>query len=341
MSMVILMQLIILNMAWEYTAKIEKDGYMSMSRNFVASYSLELDSIYMIPLATSDGGFSSDTVEGAPITYQILTKDETNKTGTVRVVYGPGSLWNESITIPDTVTHDGITYTVTEIGDNAFCRHYNTTSVSLPSGLETVDIGVFSLSLGIGIISNNQIPPKCVNEYGLAVAQPTVYIPAGTKQAYIDAGWSSEDIVTFKEVNFSSLSGKVVDENGNGIADAKVTIYNDSGYQESVYTDSDGKYSFNNYFLNSEFVNSYVENGCNKIRIEKAGYSEYVIDLGLFEGNITNIGVTLSTAPVTPAPPNNPAIPTNNSNDANPTQTSINNNSSNWRQFTVYYLYSV
>lgn len=253
---------------------------------------------YIILLAKSDGSFSANTVEGAPITYQILTKDETSRTGTVRIVYGPGPVYSGTLTLPSSVTYDGITYTVTEIGYGALNTHKKVTQIILPSYLEKIEDDVLFNCQSLNcVISNNHNPPEMIDNAGYTSwGDTTVIIPLGTKQAYIDADFAIDD-TDFQEVEFSSLSGKVVDENGNGIANAKVTIFNDSGYQESVYTDSKGGYSFNNYFVNSEFVNSYVENGCNSIRVEKDGYTEYISKIDITEDDITNFNIVMSRIP--------------------------------------------
>ena len=65
-----------------------------------------------------------------------------NKTGngTVSATYGP-SLYNtykEAIVIPETVTSDGVTYTVTAVGDKAFQLCVRLTSVELPATITSI-----------------------------------------------------------------------------------------------------------------------------------------------------------------------------------------------------------
>lgn len=305
----------------EQIAKIEKDGYMTMSINFTPIESgAVMNTYYMVALAEYDGGFSANTIEGASITYQILTKDETSRTGTVRIVYGPGSLYDGSITLPNTVTYDGITYTVTEIGDYAFADLLILTSITLPSSLENIGESSFFNNIFLYIISNYEIPAQATDSIIVGSSGSHIYIPVGAKQAYINAGWPGHKLI---EIGFYSISGKVVDENGNGISDVMLTISNDDGYAESMHTDSDGNYDFTNCIGNKSYT----------IKAQKDGYTESVANIDLAESDVTDFDIVITSLypdiPEGDNLPDSPTVPTNNpvtpTNNANNPQTSINN----------------
>ncbi|KRL74318.1 hypothetical protein FD08_GL001810 [Lentilactobacillus parakefiri DSM 10551] len=73
------------------------------------------------------------------------TYDPTNKTATLTGL----SIWagqsgdSANVVIPDTVSDNGTTYKVTEIGQNAFAFQNNMTSVTLPKYLTTIDQSAF------------------------------------------------------------------------------------------------------------------------------------------------------------------------------------------------------
>lgn len=340
-----------------YTIKIEKDGYITRTIN--CAVELGFNEVY-IPLANSNKGFSVNTSEGEPITYEILTKDDNSKTGTVRIVYGSDPLYNGLLTLPNAVMYDGIDYTVTEIGVSAFdsyksiklnslpqnikyigkyaflsCENIELTSlpnnlemidqrafaycnslesIIIPSSLKKIGEAAFRCCLNLSrVISNNKIPAELENDVFIENDLTKVYIPSGMTQAYIDANWP-EDLL---EEAFFGVSGKVVDESGNGIADAKVTIYNDSGYKESVYTDSDGNYSFENY----------AENGLYTIKVEKTGYTVSFRNIEIKGSNINNFNIVMTSVSSNVPEDGNllPSTHTDDSNEANITQTSINN----------------
>ena len=54
-----------------------------------------------------------------------------------------------SVTIPATVTYDGVTYSVTKIGDNAFSYCFGLTSVTIPNSVTTIGSSAFSYCSGL------------------------------------------------------------------------------------------------------------------------------------------------------------------------------------------------
>jgi hypothetical protein len=84
------------------------------------------------------------TVEG--LKYKVLTEDEGNNTGTVALVGYDGTA-PETLTVTGEVyatTPGGITYTVTEIGENAFEFNDKITKVEISNSVETIGEEAFA-----------------------------------------------------------------------------------------------------------------------------------------------------------------------------------------------------
>lgn len=61
----------------------------------------------------------------------------------VSVQKGPES-YEGSIIIPEIITHDGVDYSVTEIGRGAFSLCENLTSITMPKSIRTIAMHAFS-----------------------------------------------------------------------------------------------------------------------------------------------------------------------------------------------------
>lgn len=96
-------------------------------------------------MATVGDTFVANTAEGISVSYKVTAEGETN---TVQV--GDGSnraidiMTSGAITIPDTVTNNGITYTVTSIGDSAFFQCEKISSVAFPANLTSIGNSSFA-----------------------------------------------------------------------------------------------------------------------------------------------------------------------------------------------------
>ena len=83
------------------------------------------------------------------MTYKVLTEDGT--TGTVQVGNGSETSGDQAIdyttegaiTIPASVTNNGVTYTVTQIGYSAFKECAKLTSVTIPSSITSIKKDAF------------------------------------------------------------------------------------------------------------------------------------------------------------------------------------------------------
>ena len=79
------------------------------------------------------------------IYYNILSEEDK----TVAVTFKGTSHYEDSneytggVVIPQSVTYNGSTYSVTSIGDDAFCACYDLTSVVLPTTVTLIEDGAF------------------------------------------------------------------------------------------------------------------------------------------------------------------------------------------------------
>ena len=149
--------------------------------------------------------FTATTPEGVPVTYKVLTEDGT--TGTVQVNRGQNSNAIPSdavsVIIPVTVTNDGVTYTVTEIGDEAFYGNAVLGSIAFAENSQVKKIGNNSFSYCTNLQSI--VLPDCVESIGQNViaysSVTSINIPASvqTIDAYTFMYASSLQTVVFPE----------------------------------------------------------------------------------------------------------------------------------------------
>ncbi len=82
---------------------------------------------------------NDDLTDSQGIKYGLNENDQT------AIVSGHTDTLSEVITIPATVTKDGVKYTVTSIGDDAFSYCTGLTSVTIPSSVTSIGKGAFSM----------------------------------------------------------------------------------------------------------------------------------------------------------------------------------------------------
>jgi len=158
--------------------------------------------------------FTSDTTDTTPVTvtYKITSLDP----ATVQVGNDVVSIANTTvgtITIPSTVSYDGVTYTVTSLGNGAFVMCTKLTGVSLPSTLVTIKDSAFyqctsltSMVIPEGVTTIGQcLLYKCTS-LTLAVIPSTVVSigdsPFGTCSALTDLTLNCD--LTVLRANFLS-----------------------------------------------------------------------------------------------------------------------------------------
>jgi hypothetical protein len=146
------------------------------------------------------------TVNG--IRYEILTLSP----NTLSAVARNGSVPNGDFIFPELISKDGLDFTITTIGNSAF-RNAGVRTISFPSTLTTLRFRAFRgngsllsvtipasvtsiateafFGTGLTEISSESINPSTINNgtFGDKI-KIDVFIPQGTTQAYIDAGWT-------------------------------------------------------------------------------------------------------------------------------------------------------
>lgn len=135
--------------------------------------------------------FSAVAPSGQTLYYNI---NGTNVTLTYPGAYGnpyPSGGPTGSLTIPTSVTHGGVNYTVSSIGYMAFYGCDGLTSLTLPSSITSIAEGAFQYCGLTNIHCSSQTPPTLANDYvfdgvGTSIS---IYVPCGCGVAYQNA-WS-------------------------------------------------------------------------------------------------------------------------------------------------------
>jgi hypothetical protein len=117
-----------------------------------------------------------------------------------------GHTYSGEVIIPETVTYDGVTYTVTRIGANAFTQCPDLTSLTLPATIVTLYYGFYNnMATGLTTITCLAIEPP----YGMTqmtaeqYAGVTVIVPKNSVAAYqADNGWGQYATITGMTYDF-------------------------------------------------------------------------------------------------------------------------------------------
>ncbi|MDE7154438.1 MAG: leucine-rich repeat domain-containing protein [Muribaculaceae bacterium] len=134
---------------------------------------------------------------------------------------------SSSVSIPSTLSHEGITYTVNEIAENAFDGS-RVTEVDIPATIEKVGSGAFKGLAMSKVQIRAIVPPACADDAFSAstYANATLLVGADCRSAYAAAaGWK----------NFRNISEEVGDLNNFTQGNFSFTII-DNGYVEIALT---------------------------------------------------------------------------------------------------------
>ncbi len=146
------------------------------------------------------------TVNG--IRYQILTLSP----NTVSAIGKSGAVPNGDYVFPELLTKNGVDFTITTIGNSAFRNRFvstvslpstlttiafrgfrdnnNLLSVTIPAGVTSIGSEAFFDTGLVEIVSKITNPPSVNNGTFGDKTKTNLFIPQGTRQAYLDAGWT-------------------------------------------------------------------------------------------------------------------------------------------------------
>ena len=93
----------------------------------------------------------------------------------------------EDLVIPETVTYDGVTYPVTSIGVQAFKRHDNLTSVTIPSSIKSIEIDAFYECTNLKSVKIDNAP-TFIGLYAFANCYNLTNVNLGNSVTLIDQG---------------------------------------------------------------------------------------------------------------------------------------------------------
>ena len=132
-----------------------------------------------------------------------------------------------SVTIPDKVTYNGKTYSVTSIGDYAFLYCSGLTSVTIPNSVTSIGQSAFYGCRGLKEITSYIQKPFKTGDYCWDLVNKSIplYVPAGTKEKYQGTdGW--KEFTNIQEVDMTGIEAVTAE----GVSNADITdIYDLNG----------------------------------------------------------------------------------------------------------------
>lgn len=158
------------------------------------------------PVIAANGEFVDP---GSGLKFNVLTEDASSGTGTVQVMQNSYS--GTVYTIPDTVSYNGFTYTVTGIGYGAFSSCIGLTSVNFPDSVTIIGNFAFSGCNSLSLL----LIPDSVTEIGISAFSGTgitsITIPASVEIIwdYAFQSCSSLTSVTFLSITPPTISSTV------------------------------------------------------------------------------------------------------------------------------------
>ena len=136
--------------------------------------------------------------------------NQTNKTATVTFRGSSydsyGNEYSGEVVIPQKFIYDGITYSVTSLGDYCFYRCTGLTSITIPNSVTSLGDYCFEDCSGLtNIKMKSSTPPSAGSEvFGYCTNLTTVYVPKGAKEAYNVVPWNSYEIVEMENTSIAA-----------------------------------------------------------------------------------------------------------------------------------------
>jgi hypothetical protein len=133
---------------------------------------------------TVGGSIASQFAEGG-IYYKLISGTDvkvTNKLYSDTDVSGIEDSYTGAVTVPATVAHDGVTYSVTAVGSRAFYGNAGVTSVSLPASITAIEPNAFADCAALKTVSLNEgLETIGNNAFTNCAALQTLNLPEGLK----------------------------------------------------------------------------------------------------------------------------------------------------------------
>lgn len=195
---------------------------------------------------------SAYDIEVDGIYYEIYSS---SKTAEVTYKVRRANNYSGSITIPETITKDGVSYNVTSIGYDAFYGCTDLTSITLHDGISNIGGSAFMNCTGLTSISiPNAItsiePETFRNCRGLT----SILIPKGVTSIGNYAFYDCHNLRVV--INCSSLDIQRGQENGWIAAYARTVINNVDGVVDDlVFTENNGQYYLSAYLGGDSVLN--------------------------------------------------------------------------------------
>ena len=141
------------------------------------------------------------TING--IRYDVITKAKQAK-----VIAKETGNYRGNIIIPDSIVHNGITHSVTSIGDYAFSYCWELTSIEIPGSVTSIGEGAFENCNGPTSVHISDLTAWCGIDFGNDCANPLCY----AKNLYLNGELVTElvipnDVTKIKSYAFSGCYG--------------------------------------------------------------------------------------------------------------------------------------
>lgn len=172
---------------------------------------------------------TSDSLQTVEVTYK---SSDTSKNG---VEYADG--YSGTIVIPESVTNEGLTYSVTSIGESAFSGCTALTGVEIPASVTMVDMSAFIGCSALASVNMTGTTPPILNNGSFADSQYAsviVRVPDGALAAYQSAdNW--KEFKNIVEYDVTGIDNVVENEVAVKISAAGLSLEGCEGKPVAIY----------------------------------------------------------------------------------------------------------